>query len=113
MKQRNFGLDIVRAAAILLVLFCHSVNYFASFPLSQPIGDLCGIYGVEIFFVLSGFLIGQIYFRDVLPNISKHSIKTFYMRRWMRTLPLYYLLLVIFIIWYIIRTHVVNLHPFH
>lgn len=98
MKLRNFGLDIIRALAILLVLFNHSINYFNIFSLSTFIANLSGIYGVELFFVLSGYLIGQIVLQDTIPHIKHHSIKNFYIRRWLRTLPLYYCILIFLIL---------------
>lgn len=98
MKKRNFGLDVMRAIAILLVLANHIFNYFVTFHFLPVIADISGTYGVEIFFVLSGFLIGGILFRDVLPRNEKNGLKIFYIRRWLRTLPLYYLLLIIFVV---------------
>jgi peptidoglycan/LPS O-acetylase OafA/YrhL len=61
--------------------------------------DLVGIYGVtasfgvEIFFVLSGFLIGQLIVKEVLTPPSWPGLSRFYVRRWLRTLPPYYLVL--------------------
>lgn len=61
--------------------------------------DLVGIYGVtasfgvEIFFVLSGFLIGQLIIKEVLSPPSGRGLGRFYVRRWLRTLPPYYLVL--------------------
>jgi len=98
MKLRNFGLDIFRALAILLVIFNHSINYFNLFPHSSLYGEISGIYGVELFFVLSGYLIGQIILRDTVPKIKHNGIKVFYAKRWLRTLPLYYLILIILIV---------------
>ncbi len=98
MQKRNFGLDIIRASAIVFVLINHIFNYFIEFHRSTIIGDISGILGVEIFFVLSGFLIGKILFDNFGEGMSVHTLKTFYLRRWFRTLPLYYSLLIIFII---------------
>lgn len=47
------------------------------------------------FFVLSGFLIGQIIIKD-LSSGEWGSLKIFYLRRWFRTLPLYYGLLIFY-----------------
>lgn len=61
--------------------------------------DLVGIFGVtasfgvEIFFVLSGFLIGQLIIKEVLTPPSGRGLGRFYLRRWLRTLPPYYLVL--------------------
>jgi site-specific recombinase XerD len=56
---RNLGLDIMRAFSIWLVLLQHGgINIRGLAPLK--IGGI----GVEIFFVISGFLIGGILFRD-------------------------------------------------
>ena len=53
-SKNNFGLDVVRGTAILLVLICH-----CGIP-NNEIKFQFGYYGVELFFALSGFLIGQI-----------------------------------------------------
>jgi peptidoglycan/LPS O-acetylase OafA/YrhL len=50
---------------------------------------------VEIFFVLSGFLIGQILFKEFSKELSFKSIRIFWIRRWFRILPLYYLILLL------------------
>lgn len=88
MKNRNFGLDLIRMCAILPVLTVH-YSAFALKDVPQLVyvlGDL----GVEIFFALSGFLIGGIILRDFERGFSWRVALNFYVRRWMRTLPLYY-----------------------
>ena len=56
-----------------------------------------GYYGVEIFFVLSGFLIGNILIRHFInePAFGFKTISNFWGRRWLRTLPLYYCILLL------------------
>src|SRR5882724_4805758 len=82
-------LDGLRGIAILLVLLYHGLFtiQFESVPLVRlsAIGKLSGS-GVDLFFVLSGFLIGGILL-DV--KDSPHYFKTFYVRRAYRILPLY------------------------
>lgn len=85
--NRNFGLDIVRSVAILLVLLAHSGIIFV-------FGINLGFVGVEIFFVLSGFLIGQIILKEFQTKITIQSCGEFYINRWLRTFPLYYLVLI-------------------
>ena len=87
-KKRNFGLDVLRAISIVLVLIAHKVHL--------PI-DL-GVLGVQIFFILSGFLIGQILISDFQGENSFSTVLHFWKRRWFRTLPLYYLVLTLMII---------------
>ena len=54
-----------------------------------------GWVGVDLFFVISGFLIGSILLRH---QVSGKLFKTFYLRRFLRIVPNYYLLILIFII---------------
>lgn len=91
-ENRNFGLDLARATAISLVLLAHFVKKI----------DFLGFWGVELFFSLSGFLIGGILWRDLVkPNQVnlKHTFN-FWLRRWYRTLPNYYLFLLIMIVFH-------------
>lgn len=94
-SQRIFGLDVIRALAILLVVFGHgglvSGNLFESFP-TIPLLD-----GVELFFVLSGLLIGSILIKQLNTEngFSVNDLFVFWKRRWFRTLPNYYLVLLI------------------
>jgi peptidoglycan/LPS O-acetylase OafA/YrhL len=88
--SRRFGLDILRAAAISFVLSSHLLNGL----------DWLGFYGVEIFFVLSGFLIGGILIRmtDEAGQFGRQELSEFLRRRWYRTLPNYYLFLTLFVV---------------
>lgn len=55
--------------------------------------------GVELFFVLSGFLIGSILIKTIDKNeyqLSSKTLVNFWKRRWFRTLPNYYLILIIY-----------------
>jgi peptidoglycan/LPS O-acetylase OafA/YrhL len=87
--NRIFGLDLLRAISIFLVLIQH--QGWSLLGLSGPFQ--IGSFGVEIFFVLSGFLIGTIIIRDLSKDNSFPSIRKFWVRRWFRILPLYYLVL--------------------
>jgi peptidoglycan/LPS O-acetylase OafA/YrhL len=87
--NRNFGLDLMRAISIWMVLAQHGgINIPGLRPLR--IGGI----GVEIFFVLSGFLIGGILFKEIDKKMPLgKTLKTFWTRRWFRILPLYYLVI--------------------
>ena len=90
--RRKIGLDAARAAAIGLVLVCH-------FDKSL---DFLGVPGVELFFALSGFLIGSILYRALAatPRWSLEEVRVFWLRRWWRTLPNYYLFLAIHVVFH-------------
>jgi peptidoglycan/LPS O-acetylase OafA/YrhL len=89
-------LDGIRGLAIVLVLFYHFVA--EALPAFAPGSALAYLRipltltwtGVDCFFVLSGFLIGGIL---IDARGSPHYFRTFYVRRFARVLPLYYLLL--------------------
>jgi len=83
--HRSFGLDLARAMAISIVILSH---------FSKKFNNL-GFWGVELFFGLSGFLIGQILWKSYSATInwSFRHITNFWSRRWWRTLPNYYLFL--------------------
>ncbi|NNE31350.1 MAG: acyltransferase [Winogradskyella sp.] len=97
-EKRIFGLDLLRAIAIILVIVSHVIWIIP--PITNTsinsLVSLSGYLGVEIFFVLSGFLIGRILFR--LYTSAQFSLKDvgyFLTRRWFRTLPNYYLILIV------------------
>lgn len=96
--ERVYGLDIVRAAAILCVVYVH--GFFLLAPALPPyVLRLMGMLipdGVSIFFVLSGYLIGGILIRNLERGAaSGANLGRFWVRRWLRTLPAYYLVLTI------------------
>jgi peptidoglycan/LPS O-acetylase OafA/YrhL len=74
--MRNYRKDIdgLRAIAVIAVLFFH----FELLP--------NGFFGVDVFFVISGFLITQIIYKEA--EIGQFSILNFYIRRVRRILPL-------------------------
>src|SRR5439155_15871055 len=94
------ALDGLRGIAILLVVFSHfvsnlrlTVNRIAYVPIALA---HAGWAGVDLFFVLSGFLITGIL---VDARGSPYYFKAFYARRALRILPAYYgFLLVIFVV---------------
>lgn len=95
-KSRVPGLDLVRSLAILLVLIAHSRTLLKPFGFQIEYMSIAGFFGVEMFFVLSGFLIGGILLRMTKNReLSLRDVRIFWIRRWFRTLPNYYLILAI------------------
>ena len=96
-KQRIFGLDVLRAMAIIMVVCSHILwIYPKSNAFIPTLFELFGFWGVELFFVLSGFLIGSIlYTIFVNENFTLKAVFHFLKRRWFRTLPNYYLVLLL------------------
>ena len=94
MKSRIEELDGIRGIAILMVLIWHLIGTrlfwvkeeHILFPLKEWLK--VGRTGVDLFFVLSGFLIGGI----ILDNYRKSNfLKVFWIRRCCRILPVLYL----------------------
>lgn len=84
--SRVASLDGLRGIAILLVLCWHFLPHYLLFP---------GWVGVDLFFVLSGYLItGRLLAAKGKPNFLSH----FYRNRLLRIAPLYYALLITFLL---------------
>jgi peptidoglycan/LPS O-acetylase OafA/YrhL len=98
MRQRKIGLDVVRAVAILLVLAGHFLFAYTE-SVSPGLLFVFGALGVEIFFVLSGYLIGGILLGAIKANgnaVTPGLIGNFWYRRWMRTVPNYLLFVAVY-----------------
>ena len=93
-KNRISGLDTLRAVAIILVLMCHYEIFVSHKPTFGFLGKI-GWIGVDLFFVLSGYLISNQIFSSIV-NQRVFSLKTFYYRRILRTLPNYLFVLGIY-----------------
>ncbi len=107
-RASNYAsIDGVRAVSILLVLVYHT---FLVFHLSHPEHNITsmlselglgwawawnGDKGVDVFFVMSGFLISSILFREN-SKTGKIDLKRFYWRRYLRLTPAYYFMLTVY-----------------
>ena len=100
-KNRIFGLDIMRTFAILAVMFGHSI-FFLPTSIKDQLHAFV-IDGVNIFFVLSGFLIGGILIRDFEKKKTIKVLFNFWIRRWFRTLPNYFLILIVLKLSFLLR----------
>ena len=91
---RNRWLDILRALAIVLVVNCHAASAFAETHGTAPFLSVLGLggHGVDLFFVLSGWLLGHVLLKE-LEKTKTIRLERFFHRRWLRTLPAYYAVL--------------------
>lgn len=99
----NPTLDGVRGVAIILVLIAHfdlsifnstANNIFESF--TAKFGSI-GTSGVDLFFILSGYLITNILLNTKEQKVDKYYMN-FYARRFLRIFPLYYGVLMVILI---------------
>ena len=95
-SARLAGLDTLRALAIALVLMSHYQGFVSHAPTFGFMGKI-GWAGVDLFFVLSGYLIGN----QLLAPAARGDhldLKTFFARRLLRTLPNYYAVLAVYLL---------------
>jgi peptidoglycan/LPS O-acetylase OafA/YrhL len=91
-RARQPGLDLLRALAIVLVLFYHAGLF--GFPLPGNVQHF-GWIGVDLFFVLSGYLIaGQLL--NSLARGEPPKMRRFFWRRALRILPAYLVVVAIY-----------------
>lgn len=83
--KRDVRLDCLRGIAVLMVLVHHSPT---------PLGGrlLAGWTGVDLFFVLSGFLVSGLLFKEHLATGRIHPWR-FYLRRGFKIYPNFYVML--------------------
>lgn len=90
------GLDLLRAIAIVWVMFFHAAGQGLGSPW-MPMSQF-GWMGVDLFFALSGYLIGW----QVLRPLSQGralDFKDFYLRRALRVLPAFWAVLALYLCW--------------
>lgn len=99
------SLNGLRAISILIVIICHlslyidSINNYNSINWIKPFIEFIkdGQMAVNIFFVISGYLITTLLENEEIKNV-KISIKNFYIRRILRIFPAYYFMLGVYFI---------------
>ncbi|HVE78266.1 MAG TPA: acyltransferase [Gemmatimonadaceae bacterium] len=101
------ALDGLRGLAVLLVMVFHFVKMAPANSLDAVIARAASVTwtGVELFFVLSGFLITGILYDA---KGGAHYFRNFYMRRALRIFPLYYGALVLL---FVVLPSVVSWEP--
>lgn len=93
--DRIFGLDILRCIAILTVVIGH-IFYTIPNHVDRHLVRYIFFDGVNIFYTLSGFLIGSILLKQFSKEeITFSSLFKFLKNRWWRTLPAYFFVLIL------------------
>lgn len=88
----------LRGIASLMVFWAHLLSGTAEHIYSGDAGYVAatrapwhfGTYGVELFFVISGFVI--------LPSVKRYSVRQFAIRRFLRLYPLFFVLSAVFVV---------------
>lgn len=92
--HKFYGLDNLRAFAIIMVFLFHYPRWF-DHPTWFPDVLKFGWTGVDLFFVLSGFLIASQLFAQIIKD-GTFSMKEFYIKRFFRIIPIYYFVLAMY-----------------
>lgn len=87
-KQRYAFIDILKVLAIFLVLAFHFLYIRTPNNSLRPIGFI----GISLFFIISGYVLAKNY-----PNLKKFSLNWF-LKRYARIAPIYYLSLIFLVI---------------
>jgi len=94
---RIHGLDTLRALAVSLVVLHHYTLFVSDAPTFGWVGTM-GWTGVDVFFALSGYLIGNQIFA-ALGSSRGFGLGRFYVRRLLRTLPNFWVVLALYALW--------------
>lgn len=95
-SKRIFGLDFLRSLSILLVLFSHISWIYQSDGIIGKMQDFSGLIGIELFLMLSGYLVGSIILKQFInQQYTFKEVSNFVKRRLFRILPSYYLILLV------------------
>ena len=97
LAPRIHGLDTLRAAAVTLVVLHHYTLFVSGAPTFGWVGTI-GWAGVDLFFALSGYLIGNQIFA-ALRSDGGLPLGRFYARRLLRTLPNFWVVLALYALW--------------
>ncbi len=96
-NHKLFGLDQLRALAILFVFIFHYGRLFEHPQWTNSISKF-GWTGVDLFFVLSGYLIAGQLFAQIAQG-QKIIFKTFFIKRFFRIIPAFLLVLIAYYLW--------------
>ena len=91
--NRNFNYDFIRASTIFVIVLSHVSQMTMPHDYVYSFIEI-GKFSIEMFFCLSGYLVGTLYWREY-KKTGTVDLWWFWLRRWSRTFPLYYIFLAI------------------
>ncbi|VXC18587.1 Putative acyltransferase (fragment) [Flavobacterium sp. 9AF] len=100
-QKRIEGFDLLRTTALILVLLQHSFMFTDAYFPKLRIFWILSHSALDFFFVLSGFLIAGILDKlqtQVKGGLNLKNTFHFYIRRWFKTLPMFFLVIIICLI---------------
>ena len=114
-KFHNRIIDGVRAWGLIMVLLGHLLHFyeplFTNNPKTEKLSCFFNLFradlAVDAFFVISGFLIGSILFKEYRKNLVL-SFKKFYFNRFFRLMPVYFVSVLLGIVFYSFLSMVVG-----
>ncbi|WP_373533438.1 acyltransferase family protein [Vampirovibrio sp.] len=107
--RRLDALTGIRALAALWVVLFHLSTGLINFGSLTPLFSR-GYLGVDLFFLLSGFIISYAHQKDFL-NIRKKLLVQFLWMRLARIMPVHWFILSLFLINFLVRVQLVGTHP--
>ena len=92
-----FPFNLLPTVIVPMVLFGHLLHFYSPFFTKIEETSRLSVFfdffradlAVDAFFVISGFLIGSILFKEYQKNLSL-SFKSFYLKRFFRLMPVYF-----------------------
>src|SRR3954462_8492593 len=95
-NKRLYTLDYLRGLSAFGIMIYHCLTWtYGAFPAHTFMGKW-GIYGVSIFYILSGLTLFDVYFKRMEPSFN--DLKDFYLKRLFRIFPLLWLVIILTIV---------------
>lgn len=109
-RSRLQQLDLLRAVAVTLVIFTHVEGPGVTLPFVVRVLRRWGWSGVDLFFVLSGFLVSGLLFREY-QRYGHVQLGRFFVRRGLKIYPAFYFLLLVSVLANVYAHLAPNLRP--
>lgn len=105
-SHRNFGLDVMRTICVIVIVFLHTNNALGKFTsIYKALFPFAYLFQ-ELFFGLSGFLVGKQILKYNNQSQGNLNLLSFYKNRLLRIVPLYFIFIIInYILFKTIYTH--------